>query len=336
MTSVNCMTSVKKILLIRLKSIGDVVLTLPAVNIVRENFPSAKITFLTSKENVSLLAGFREVNEVIPLDRATLSSGNPLKIVPEFIGLIRRLRAGKFSLVIDMQGYGETAWITRLTGASQRWGSVYGSGRAWAYTLGVPRKNQQHHADRSLAILQVGGLNTSALRNHFELPPAELKAAHGFFQQNNLNPAQHTLFLQPFTSSPRKNWPLKSYLAVARHWRAQGWQVIFGGGTGDRDRLDPVLAGQFITSAGVPLLVTGGLMQRSTLVVGGDTGLLHLAVAMGKRVVMIMNSIAPGSAFPFQHPDWAVVPITGDNVSEIQTGAVIEACVRAFAELGTI
>src|ERR1017187_188309 len=71
-----------KVLLIRLKSIGDILFTLPAVNAVRDNFPSAKITFLTSKENAPLLCGFRAIDDVIPLDRATLRSGNPLKIVP--------------------------------------------------------------------------------------------------------------------------------------------------------------------------------------------------------------------------------------------------------------
>ena len=110
----------ENILLIRLKSIGDVVLTLPAVNVLRENFPAAKITFLTSQENVALLRGFREVNEVIALDRATLRCGNPLKVIPEFFGLLRQLRAGKFDLVVDMQSYGETAWLTRLTGAPER------------------------------------------------------------------------------------------------------------------------------------------------------------------------------------------------------------------------
>ena len=64
----------ENILLIRLKAIGDVVLTLPAVGALRENFPAAKITFLTSKENASLLRGFREVNEVMALDRAACAA----------------------------------------------------------------------------------------------------------------------------------------------------------------------------------------------------------------------------------------------------------------------
>ena len=111
------MAAPENILLIRLKSIGDVVLTLPAVNAMRDNFPSAKITFLTSKENAPLLRGFSEVNEVISLDLAALRSGNPFRVLPELFGLLRRLRAGKFSLAVDFQGFGETAWLTRLTGA---------------------------------------------------------------------------------------------------------------------------------------------------------------------------------------------------------------------------
>jgi ADP-heptose:LPS heptosyltransferase len=320
------------ILLIRLKSIGDVVLTLPAVNVVRDHFPAAKITFLTSKENAALLAGFHEVNEVLPLDRAALRSGNPVKVVPSLLALLRRLRAGKFDLIVDFQGFGETAWLARFTGAPQRWGSVYGKGRKWAYTLGVERDNALHHVDRSLAILRAGGLTVANLRNTFDLPAQAQTAAQDFFRANQLDLARPTLFVQPFTSTPHKNWPLENYLAVAQHWRTQGWQIIFGGGPGDRDRLQPALAEKFIVSAGVPLLVTGGLMQLSNLVLGGDTGALHLAVALGRRVVMLMDSTAPGRAFPFQHLEWAIAPRLGDGVSSITVHEVVAACERVIGE----
>jgi len=320
-----------RILIIRLKSMGDVVLTLPAVNAVRENFPSAKITFLTSKEYAPLLHGCREVDEVIALDRAALRSGNPVKVAGEFFGLLQRLRVGKFSLVMDFQGYGETAWLSWFTGAPQRWGSVYRKGRAWAYTLGVRRRAAQHHAERNLAILQAGGLNIARARNELSLPAEAQELARAFFLQNNLNSARPTLFIQPFTSSPQKNWPLENYLAVAGIMQSRGWQIIFGGGPDERPRLEPALAGQFCASAGVPLLVTGGLMQLATLVLGGDTGAVHLAVALGRRVVMVMESSAPGHAFPFQHPDWTVTPPPGNAIGAIQTVAVINACEQALA-----
>jgi ADP-heptose:LPS heptosyltransferase len=159
-----------------------------------------------------------------------------------------------------------------------------------------------------------------------------LEQARVFFRQNHLDPAQRTLLIQPLTSSPRKDWPLENYLAVARHWQARGWQIIFSGGPADRARLEPALAGQFCTSAGVPLLVTGGLLHLAMLVLGGDTGAVHLAVALGRRVVMVMESASPGHAFPFQHPDWAVTAPPHNAITAIPTAAVISACEQALAE----
>jgi len=320
------------ILLIRLKSIGDVLFALPAVHMVRENFPGAKITFLTSRENISLLEGFQEVDEVIPLDRARFQSGNPRAIVSEAFSLWRRLRRGKFSLVVDFQGYGETGWLAWLSGASQRWGSVYSQGRRWAYTRGVTRNDRTHHVDRYLALLEQCGLRRGRIRNQFILPDGALNEARQFFAAHHLEVARPTLFFQPFTSSPNKNWPLDRQLAVARYWQAQGWQILFGGGPGERNALEPVRAAGFPVSAGVSLLVTGGLMKLSSLILGGDTGALHLAVAMDKRVVMTQQSIAPGCPYPYQHPDWSVTPIRGSDVPNIETGAVIEACARASSE----
>jgi ADP-heptose:LPS heptosyltransferase len=321
----------QNILLIRLKSIGDVVLTLPAVNAVRENFPSAKITYLTSKENVPLLRGFRAVDEVVSLDRAALRSGNPLRVLPEFFGLLHRIRAGKFSLVVDFQGYGETAWLGRLTGAPQRWGGVYGKGRAWAYTCGIPRKNNLQIADWNLSLLEECGLSIRNICNEFDLPADALKAARQIFAENRLDPNRQTLFVQALTSSPHKNWPFENYLSLAAHWRSQGVQVIFGGGSRDVDALEPARAAGHCVVAGTPLLVSAGLVRLSTVIIGGVTGLLHIAVAMQKRVVMLVGPVTePG--FPYQHRDWGLTPATGEQVSDIPVSTVIDACSRAFSE----
>jgi ADP-heptose:LPS heptosyltransferase len=322
----------ENILLIRLKAIGDVVLTLPTVNAVRENFPSAKITFLTSKENALFVQGFRAVNEVIALDRAALKTGNPLKVAPEFFGLLRRLRAGKFSLVVDLQGFGETAWLARLTGAPQRWGSIYSSGRAWAYTRGVTRNDGIHPADWHCSLLRECGLKIGAPKNEFLPPPEALSGARKFFAEQKLDTAKTTLYEQPFTSSPHKNWPLENYLALARHWRARGAQIIFGGGPKDLAQMESARSEGFILAAGVSRWADIGLMQLCSLVVGGDTGFLHLAVAMGRRVVMLQHSVLHGSPHPFGHPEWSVTPEASRSVPEISTAAVIAASERALEQ----
>ncbi len=323
------MAASANILLIRLKSIGDVLLTLPAVNAVRANFPDAKLTFLTSAENASLLRGFREVNEVIALDRAALK--RPLRAAPEFFRLLRKIRSGKFSHVVDFQGYGETAWLARLTGAPQRWGVVYSTGRRWAYTQGMKRAENLHPANGHLELLRQCGLNIGAAKNEFVLPDDAHAAAQKFFAEQKLSPERPTLFLQPFTSSPHKNWPLENFLALARAWQARGGQVIFGGGPADREKLSAAAAAGFAISAGVPLLVTGGLMQLSTLVVGGDTGAVHLAVALGRRVVMLMASLTSGSPHPFGHAEWALVAEDNLAVPGIPLARVIAVCEPAIS-----
>lgn len=326
----------ENILLIRLKSIGDILFTLPAVHVLRENFPGAKITFLTSRENESLLNGFEEVNDIIAIDRQHLRSGNPGEILPEIFNLLRRLRGGKFSLVVDFQGYGETAWLAWLSGAPQRWGSVYRPGRHWAYTHGVRRNDNIHPAEWNISLLRECGLKIGEIRNEFILPAESLDEARKFFAANNLDAARPTLYLQPFTSSPHKNWPFENFLALARFWSRRGVQIIFSGGLGDKPRLEPAQAGGFVVAAGVPRLTDAGLMKFSTVVIGSDTGFLHLAVALQRRVLMLIKDAGPGAAVPFRHADWAVKPPDGLAVEHIEWDQVSKASAVAFQECGIV
>jgi ADP-heptose:LPS heptosyltransferase len=322
------------ILLIRFKSIGDILFTLPAVHRVREAFPEARISFLVSKEYAPLLAGFRDVDAVIGLDRARFRHPNPGVIIAEALALLRHLRRPKFSLTIDFQGYGETAWLTWWSGARQRWGTVYRATRKWAYTIGVKRDPGLHPATGFLSLLDACGLPAAPIRNQFTLPASAEEEARQFFQDRGLDPARPTLFVQPFTSSPHKDWPLEKYLVLAKHWRAAGMKVIFGGGPADHAGLEPVRQGGFVTSAGLSLLATAGLMESSTLVVGGVTGLLHLAVAMQKRVVMLIGYSTNETGFPYQHPDWAVTAGDSSPAASISVETVIEATAQALVELG--
>ena len=322
------------ILLIRLKSIGDIVFTLPAACAVREAFPEGRISYLVSKEYAPLLEGFRCVDAVLGLDRARLRRPNPVVILREMFSLLGQLRRSRFSLAVDFQGYGETALLARWSGAPQRWGTVYRGGRGWAYTRGVRRDPASHPAEDFLSLVRACGLRPGRIRNHFSLPDGAVEEARRLFVDWGLNAMRPTLFIQPFTSSPQKDWPLDRYLAVAGLWQGRGWQVIFGGGPAERDVLEPVRQAGFPVAAGASLLTVAGLTKLSALVLGSNTGLLHMAVAMGKRVLMLMDSTGPGSACPFQHHDWALAPANGQPVAAITTEAVTAACERVAAELG--
>jgi ADP-heptose:LPS heptosyltransferase len=241
----------------------------------------------------------------------------------ELVGLFRGLRVGKFSLAVDFQGFGETALMARLTGASERWGTVYGKGRSWAYTRGVARDENLHPADWNLQLLADCGVQCGIVKNEFRLPAAAISAARSFYRENSLETKRQTLVIQPFTSTKQKNWPLENFLAVARHWRERGVQVIFVGGPTDGERLEAVRSEIFCVATSLPLLVSAGVVQLATLLLGGDTGLGHLAVAQGRRVVMLLMHKNPGACVPYRHPEWAVVPEKPGKIQRIEIETVI-------------
>ena len=321
------------ILLLRLKSIGDVVLTLPAAALVRENFPAGRILFLTATENAPLLRGFAMVDEVLLLDRQAFRQGRVLAGVRNILQLVARLRRAGLSHVLDFQGYGETAILNWLTGAPNRWGLINRGSRRWAFTRPITRDYGIHLADCNLALGLEAGLRPTPIRNEFRLPEAELVAARCFFQREQLDPGRPTLFIQPFTSSPSKNWPLERYLALAREWRSRGRQVIFGGGPAEAGLLAGAREEGFVVSAGASLLVTAGLIQLCRVTVGGVTGLLHLAVAMGRRVVMVSGYAAQEMGYPYQHRDWMIGPLAGP-IEAIELATVVAACEAALVETG--
>jgi ADP-heptose:LPS heptosyltransferase len=320
----------ENILLIRLKSIGDILFTLPAVHVVRENFPLAKIHFLVSKEFAPLVRGFADVDEIIPLDRSIYRFGNLRGAAGGTVQLLRDLRERNFSRAIDFQGYSETELLAWWSGAPERWGNVYNKSRGWTYTQTSRRDIKTHPAEWNLSLLRRCGLQVGEIRNEYHLPESALEKARRFFAANKLDETKPTLFIQPFTSNPQKNWPLENFLKIGWYFQSRGVQVLFGGSFAERDALKPASSAGFPISAGAPLLVSGGLMKLSTLVIGADTGLLHFATAMGRRTVMILYSNAPGASHPFQHADWTITPSAGKSVAEIPIEAVVEACAKNF------
>jgi ADP-heptose:LPS heptosyltransferase len=315
------------ILIVRLRSIGDVLFTLPAVNCVRQNFPEARISFLTHQNCSPLLRGFEAVNEIIPLDREVYRGKNPARMLQSTWKLLGRLRSRRFTHAIDLHGFGETALLTRWTGAPERWGIVYRKSRGYAYTTRVQRPRDLHPIDANLAVLRGCGLRAQTVQNNFRVPEENVLEAARLLGTLGIGAAERFVFVQPFTSNATKNWPLTNYLPLARQWREAGVKVLFGGGPGDRIRLGPALDNGFPCSAGASLLMSAALAKQSDFVIGGDTGLLHMAVAMQKRVLMLINSTAI-MAVPYGHRDWTIAPQPGKGIESISLEEVAEAARR--------
>jgi ADP-heptose:LPS heptosyltransferase len=122
-----------KILLVRLRLIGDVVFTTPAVRAIRRRYPDAHIAYVVEEEAAPVIRGNPHVDEVIviagPRARGRLRSD---------LALARRLRRARYDLAIDFHGGPRSSLLTWLSGASTRIGYDV-KGRGWMYTIRVPR-----------------------------------------------------------------------------------------------------------------------------------------------------------------------------------------------------
>jgi len=324
----------KNILLIRWKSIGDVVFTLPALRCLRSNFPGSHITYLTSPEFEALVKSFSVADEILLLDRKRLKrfyNGG----LTELLNLWRGISGTRYDIVVDLQSYGETALVSWLTRAPQRWGLVHRSSRAWAYTCAVPRDEKAHPVDAQLQVLAEGGLDTSHPENIFELPSEKQTAAEKLFREFGLRPDRSAVFIQPFTSSPGKDWPLDKWMALARRLRSSEIQVLFGGGPADRAKLAAPILENFPVAAGADLLTSCSLAARCDLVIGPDTGLLHMVNAAGCRVILMKHLRA--KECPYGHPDWVLTPgKPGVPVAEIELETVLAEVLRVIKSVHSL
>lgn len=323
------MQDVENILMIRRGAIGDIIFTLPAYYMLKANFPKSKISFLVKDHYSHILGGFPDIYKVLTINHKELTSKNMLKIWNVSAELFHLIR-DNYQLVVDFAGHGEHALLLWLAGVQHRWGSIGSKKRLRQcfYTNYFVRDlDNVHIIDQHLRLLEKGGLTLFPAKNEYKIPAENLEKAKIFFKKAGLSLGKPTIFIQPFTGDgiPGKAWPLDRYIDVADYWERQGLQILFGGGPAEREKLNhiadrfPVAAGQsdFLTSA--------GLTSLSSVVVGGDTGLMHAALAVGSRTVMVVGPTNYKTIGPYRHPEWAVRPYSGNVIEDISVEQVLEA-----------
>ncbi|MCM0758003.1 glycosyltransferase family 9 protein [Sporomusa sphaeroides DSM 2875] len=335
---------IESILVIRRGAIGDIIFTLPAYYLLRANFPNSKISFLVKENYAQVLKGFPGLDEVWVTQN---KSKNVLKLWEAGSDILDKVKNSNFQLAIDFSGNSGNAVLLWLSGIKHRWGSIKSSNtlRERLYTNTVVRLSSLdspvsdlpdlHRIDQNLLLLKKGGLTCFPVKNEYIIQPENQEKANTLFSNWGLSLQKPVIFIQPFTGDgiAGKAWPLERYAILADYWRNQGLQVVFGGGPEDREKLNavaerfPVAAGQtdFVTSVGLTVL--------SSIVIGGDTGLMHASLAAGKRTVMLVGPTDHRRIGPYRHPEWAIRPPQGKLVADISVEQVISATKTALDEV---
>lgn len=285
--------NVQNILIIKLRHIGDVLLSTPVLRALREAYPDARLTMLVNRGTEGILAHNPDVNEVLCLEKGAWEA--QLKFV-------RMLRRRAFDCVIDLTDGDRSATIGLMTGAPVRVG--FNAEHRWRGLLysavAKPRPTDRHRVDYDLCSLRALGLDPKPGTPAVHVSQAEEQVVETWLQEAGLlsSGTFPLVLLQPGARYSLKVWPHERFALLADRLADRfSCQILLGGDQREREiaeqvarntRCAPkVVAGRF------SLLQCASLMKRCALFVGNDGGAMHIAAAMGTPVVALFGPTYP-------------------------------------------
>lgn len=284
----------KRFLVLRMSALGDIVHTLPAVHALRESFPAAHIDWLIDEKWAPILAGNRDITNIITLNRGSWRSA---------ACTIAMLRRTHYDVAIDFQSLYRSAIIGWLSGAPERIGfdAQYSRerGAAFFYTQHV-RPKRAHKIEHNLELVESVGARAEGIV--FPLTD-DAQAAEEVKRILCGNGIQEYFVLSPGGGWTSKCWPAERWGELARAITGRyGWTSIVSFGPGEEG-----LAEAVGRSAGSPeafvqrfnLKQLAPLLRRAKLVIAGDTGPLHVASALGRPVIGLYGPTDPARNGPF-------------------------------------
>ena len=312
-----------KILLIRLRLIGDVVFTTPAVGALRRHFPDARITYLVEGPAEPVVRHHPALDDVVVLERP-----RGLARIGYDLALARRLRAERFDLVIDLHGGPRSGFLAWATGAPQRIGYDL-PGRRWSYTTRVPWTRSlvppRHSVLNQWALLEPLGIPMiDRMRDPVTIPvdPEAARRVAARLAAAGVSDTTPVLVLHVSAGNPFRRWPAESFAAAAAALATadRSRRIIITSGPSDaaaaesvaneaRRRAGDAAAG-IIRTEEFDLSELRALVDRAALYIGGDSGPLHVAGATRTPIVALFGPTLPERSMPWR--DTAIGAIAVD------------------------
>ncbi len=292
--------SIKKVLVIKLRKIGDVLLSVPTIRAIREHLPDSYIAALVNKGTEEMLSGNPLLDEVISFDRSV--KGLPLlQSLSAQAGLIRRLRQKRFDLVVDLTSGDRPALIALLSGAKYRLGhDPRGKGfmgKKCCYTHLVPPSGEEKHVvESNLDVVRLLGMDTTDKSVTISVPPEEQAQVDEWLKEADY-PLDGTLIhIHPTSDWLFKCWRDKAvaqlidYLQLNRKLKVV---LTSGPATKEMNKVKSIL--NFTQSNPLNLAGRTSLKQlaavsiRSKLFIGVDSAPMHIAAAAGTPVIALFG-----------------------------------------------
>lgn len=282
---------VRSVLVVRLRSIGDTVLATPSLHALRRFLPAARIDVLLEDWVAPLLDGSDDVDRVLTVRRKSQSSR---------LRVARGLRAEGYDVAYNLHGGSTAALLMRASGARHRVGYADYAYAALHNHAAPPSaelwgREKTHSAEQQLALLGWTGVPvTDRPASRLAVTSASADAvARRLEEEAHISSGQPFALIHPAAAFDTKTWAASNFARIVEHLAARGLPSVAVAAPGEGKVIDEVRAHARAPLAGftdLSLPELTALAARSSIFVGNDSGVAHIAAAVGAPQVVVFGS----------------------------------------------
>lgn len=289
----------KRILVVRLSAIGDVIMASGIVPALRSKYPDAYIAWLVEPMAANLLSENPQVDEVILWQKShwkfLWKEKRFLELASEIRKFRRELRERNFDLALDLQGILKSAVLAWLSGARERigLGSKEGAKRFHTHTL---KRRPDHPLISS---------EYRAMAEYLQIPSSAFEMSIPFSEETEASALHKTAtqpgeyaVICPFTTRPQKHWFEQSWQEFSALLKDRyDMPIVILGGPGDKDTAYQLQRGADVSLINLcgqtSLLEAAAVIENAKILIGVDTGLTHLGIAKKIPTIALFGSTRP-------------------------------------------
>lgn len=302
-----------RILLVRLRLLGDVALTTPFIRALRHRFPDAHLSYLVEPAAAPVVAANPHLNEVIV---APKRSG--LARIGDDLALARRLRNARYDVAIDLHGGPRAAWLAWASRAPMRIGYAI-AGRSWMYTHVIARSpdlGPRHSVLNQVDLLRPLGIDgCDPAREPMEMAddPGARACVQKRLEEAGVRPGDPVVVVHVSSGSPFRWWPALAATVAALVLKHPRLHVVPVAGPSDRAAAAAAIrdardragtAGARILHGDFDLFELRELIAGSAVYIGVDSGPLHVAATTNAPIVGLIGPTRPERSQPWRDPRW--------------------------------
>lgn len=298
------------ILIIKLSAIGDVVHSLPFLEVLKTNYPQARINWLVEEEASKIIEGHPAIDQVIISRRNSwmkrLVKGRTLlPVIREVASFLREIRASEYDLVIDLQGLLKSGVLTGISRGNRKIGMDGAREGGWIFLneAPVPVDYGVHAIDRYLKLAEYINCDITSWKGNVPFSDSDIKRVDDLL---NINAVQDRplVAINPMARWETKLWAPHRFGDLADMIGDKlSCEILFTGSEKDRSVIEGISRKMKVRSINLAgqtsLKELACLYTRCSGLVTTDTGPMHIGSAMGCRVVALFGPTAPWRTGPY-------------------------------------